>query len=222
MKDRMDSIHPLVKLALPLELAFIAYISSLEVKLPVAVFIVLLAYILMDYSQRYTTLIYLLLLIAGYTVTSIIARIGFLQWLYGLLNFTSISLSLVLLIVLVNPYDLDYIALKLKFWNKYYIILRTTLIVFRTLLRDVAEAGSAVKAKHKGRLIGLVALRYTVKMVVATLITVNSRVLELAETMYLYPPRPVLRKYRLGTIFYIDIGLLIVLVLLLTNTVMRA
>lgn len=222
MKDKIDSVHPLVKLALPLELTFIAYISSLEIKFLMTMFIVFLAYVLMDYSQRYTTLIYLLLLIVGYTITSMIAHISFSQWLYGLLNFTSISLSLVLLIVLIDPYDLDYVAVKLKLWSKYYVILRVTLIVFRALLRDVAEASGAVKAKHRGRLIGLAVLRYTAKMLVAALITVNSRVLELAETMYLYPPRPIIREYRLGTLFYLDIGLLIVLALLLTNSVMGA
>ena len=222
MKENIKQAHPLLKLILPLELALIAYLAPIQLKVSIAFVIAILVYMFLDHAQKLGTLVYITMLSIGYSITAILAHVSLVQWFYGLLNFVLISLILVLFVVLIEPYDMDYFAIRLRFWSKHYLILRTTLIVFKTLLRDVAEAMAAVKAKHRGRLVGLSSLRYTAKMIIASMVTANMRILELAEMLQLYPPKPIIKAYNVKPLVYVDATLLVILALLLTNLTIGA
>lgn len=222
MKENIKQAHPLLKLILPLELALIAYLVPIQLKVSIAFVIAILVYMFLDYAQKLGTLVYITVLSIGYSITAILAHVSLVQWFYGLLNFVLISLILVLFVVLIEPYDIDYFAIRLRFWSKHYLILRTTLIVFKTLLRDVAEAMAAVKAKHRGRLVGLSSLRYTTKMIIASMVTANMRILELAEMLQLYPPKPIIKAYNVKPLVYVNVTLLVILALLLTNLTIGA
>ena len=222
MKENIKQAHPLLKLILPLELALIAYLVPIQLKVSIAFVIAILVYMFLDHAQKLGTLVYIITLSIGYSITAILAHVSLAQWFYGLLNFVLISLILVLFVVLIEPYDMDYFAIRLRFWSKHYLILRTTLIVFKTLLRDVAEAMAAVKAKHRGRLVGLSSLRYTAKMIIASMVTANMRILELAEMLQFYPPKPIIKAYNVKPLVYVNATLLVILALLLTNLTIGA
>lgn len=221
MKEDIKQAHPLLKLILLLELALITYIAPIQLKISIALIIVILLYMFLDYAQRLGIIVYIMMLSTGYSITAILAHASLTQWFYGLLNFVLISLIPTLFVVLIEPYDMDYFAVKLRFWSRHYMVLRTTLIVFKTLLRDVAEAMAAVKAKHRGRLVGLSSLRYIIKMIVASMVTANMRILELAEMLQLYPPKPVVRTYNVKPLIYVNVILLMILALLLTSLTIR-
>ena len=222
LKEDIKQAHPLLKLILPLELALITYIAPIQLKISIALVVTILVYMFLDYAQKLGTLVYIVMLSIGYSITAILAHASLIQWFYGLLNFVLISLILILFIVLIEPYDMDYFAVKLRFWSRHYIVLRTTLIVFKTLLRDVAEAMAAVKAKHRGRLVGLSSLRYTIKMIIASMVTANMRILELAEMLQLYPPKPIVKTYNVKPLVYVNVTLLVILALLLTRITIGA
>ena len=90
------------------------------------------------------------------------------------------------------------------------------IIILTTMLTDVSEAFSSVKAKHRGRLIGVSSIKFIIKALATSVITISSRITEFAETLYLYPPKPVIRRYSLGNhLTILDVVLLLILLYIL-------
>ena len=214
----LEDAHPIAKLLLPLLLVVIVYAtSSIKIKLLAVVFTASLL-VLISRPKITGLLFYSLILLTGYAVVGVVAKPSLAQWVSGALNLLSIIFSLSLLAFIIDPSDLDYIAVKTRIWgNIGYIVLRSSIIILATMMTDISEAFGSVKAKHRGKLIGIDSIRFIIKALATSVITISSRITEFAETLYLYPPRPVVRRYNLVNHLTI---LDIVLVLLLSYTLM--
>jgi len=213
----LGEAHPIVKLLLPLLLIMITYnAGGISVKLLVVVFTI--ALLMLTSKPRMTGLVlYSLMLLTGYAVVGIVAKPSLTQWVSGALNLLSIVFSLSLLAFIIDPSDLDYIAVKTRVWDSTgYMVLRSSIIILTTMLTDVSEAFSSVKAKHRGRLIGVSSIKFIIKALATSVITISSRITEFAETLYLYPPKPVIRRYSLGNqLTILDVVLLLILLYIL-------
>ncbi len=180
--------HILLRIIFLLELAVLAYISGTIVKT------IILAYILYALIRETREVeaksltIYLTIIIAGYTLSAHLAHVTLQTWLNGLLNILSIGLALGLIVVTITPKDIDHLASILHLPRTLHLILRTSLVNIRQLLIEVWEAHNAVKAKHRGKLVGINAVKYSGKLLVTTTIIALTRSNQIAEALLLNPP----------------------------------
>ncbi len=213
--EYLRTTNPFLRIILLIEVMLLGYLSPLQVKIIVLAIAVFLVYALSDNTTRKSVVVFTVLMTIGYITVMFLGRQNPLTYIPGYITLLTITLTLVLIVLVLDLGDLDYIAWKLRLRGRYFLAFRTSLAVLDMLLRDVGEAFDSTKAKHRGKLIGFSALKYTVKALTSSFIVVNQRVTEVAETIYMYPPTPITRNYRSDTLTVLDIILAILVVLCL-------
>ncbi len=212
--EYLRGTNPFLRLLLIIEIMLLGYMSPLQAKITLLFTTMFLVYALSDNSTRKSLTVFTILMTTGYIIVMLLGGQNPLTYIPGYVTLLTITLALVLIVLVLDLGDLDYIAWKLGLRGKYFLAFRTSLAVLDMLLRDVAEAFDSTKAKHRGRLIGFSALKYTVKALTSSFIVVNQRIVEIAETIYVYPPTPIARNYKSNTLAVLDTLMLVILIIL--------
>ncbi len=212
--EYLRDTSPFLRLLLIIEIALLGYLSPLQAKITLLFITMFLVYALSDNSTKKSITVFTMLMTAGYIMVMLLGGQNPLTYIPGYVTLLTITLALVLIVLVLDLGDLDYIAWRLRLRGKYFLAFRTSLAVLDMLLRDVAEAFDSTKAKHRGRLIGFSALKYTVKALTSAFIVANQRITEIAETIYMYPPTPIARNYKSSMLALLDIVMLAILIII--------
>ncbi len=212
--EYLRDTSPFLRLLLIIEIALLGYLSPLQAKITLLFITMFLVYALSDNSTKKSITVFTMLMTAGYIMVMLLGGQNPLTYIPGYVTLLTITLALVLIVLVLDLGDLDYIAWRLRLRGKYFLAFRTSLAVLDMLLRDVAEAFDSTKAKHRGRLIGFSALKYTVKALTSTFIVANQRIMEIAETIYMCPPTPIARNYKSSMLALLDMVMLAILVVI--------
>ena len=169
-------------------------------------------------KERRAVALYLAFFAAGFTAVFLLGGVDPWKVVQGLVNVLALLLLMLLLVFVVEPREMDTLALALRVdSSRFYQLLRLSLVLFRTMLRDAMEAARAVKAKERGAMLGRNFVGFVKRFLAALIILADARSRELAENLALYPVYIGRRRFPNGEYVLPTLLLTTALLLLLTS-----